>query len=497
MQGFIKSAPLTHALRSRDVQAYFICEMLTGSLICFMGVFSPWAFGTTEPWSIWTMNVSGYCLGLLFAAKWLIRTCTGYSPDPQRDHLLKSERPANVYCQNTFVLPLGLCTCGIMVYCLLAAANSKATYSPEFGTFQYHEFCRWLPSSLNGQSTRNAFLMCLALLCSFWAIWDWLNTSPRRSASAGTLLPGRLQFLLWLLALSGAALGIEAILQRMFHSSKLLLLVLPRVHQEASEQFGPYAYRANAAQYFNLLWPVCLGFWWVLAHWAGQPRWRPRLMLLCAGIMASCPIVSSARGGALACAAMLLAALLIFFCALPRRQLPKNKDNALLTSQALLFVAGALALGLGLGWNQLGPRLESLREGFIEREALFDRARRIGLEYPLFGTGPGTFEQVFQLYRTSPQEYWPAQLHNDWLEIRITWGLIGSGLIGAAAVLIVLRPILCKSTAGAAARPLVLFICLSLAGCLVQARWDFPLQIYSILFLCVVWCAVLFAEAPN
>ena len=29
-------------------------------------------------------------------------------------------------------------------------------------------------------------------------------------------------------------------------------------------QFGPYAYRANASQYFNLLWPVCLGFWWTL-----------------------------------------------------------------------------------------------------------------------------------------------------------------------------------------------------------------------------------------
>ena len=33
---------------------------------------------------------------------------------------------------------------------------------------------------------------------------------------------------------------------------------------------------------------------------------------------------------------------------------------------------------------------------------------------------PGTFEPVFQLYRGSQDEYWPAQLHNDWLETRIT-----------------------------------------------------------------------------
>src|SRR2546426_9391024 len=49
-------------------------------------------------------------------------------------------------------------------------------------------------------------------------------------------------------------------------------------------------------------------------------------------------------------------------------------------------------------------------------EAIFDTARKIAADYPVFGTGPGTLEAVFQLYRTSTEEYWPAQLHNDWLE---------------------------------------------------------------------------------
>ena len=31
---------------------------------------------------------------------------------------------------------------------------------------------------------------------------------------------------------------------------------------------------------------------------------------------------------------------------------------------------------------------------------------------------------------------------------------------------------------------------LSLAGCLVHARWDLPFQIYSILFLVLVLCAM-------
>jgi hypothetical protein len=36
----------------RQVLAYRACDQLSGWLICFMVVFSPWAFGTTQPWSI-------------------------------------------------------------------------------------------------------------------------------------------------------------------------------------------------------------------------------------------------------------------------------------------------------------------------------------------------------------------------------------------------------------------------------------------------------------
>ena len=63
---------------------------------------------------------------------------------------------------------------------------------------------------------------------------------------------------------------------------------------------------------------------------------------------------------------------------------------------------------------------------------MYDLARPMAADYPLFGTGPGTFETVFQLYRPRPETYWPAQLHNDWLETRITFGWLGSGLIALA-----------------------------------------------------------------
>ena len=47
-------------------------------MILPMIVFSPWAFGTTQPWSIWCMNFAGYALGLLFLTKLFIRKAKGY-----------------------------------------------------------------------------------------------------------------------------------------------------------------------------------------------------------------------------------------------------------------------------------------------------------------------------------------------------------------------------------------------------------------------------------
>src|SRR5258708_12835988 len=68
----------TRPLRAGDVQFYRLCEDLSEALIYLMVIFSPWAFGTTQPWAILSMNAAGYLLGLLLAAKLTIRWFKGY-----------------------------------------------------------------------------------------------------------------------------------------------------------------------------------------------------------------------------------------------------------------------------------------------------------------------------------------------------------------------------------------------------------------------------------
>lgn len=83
-------------LRPRDLQRYRACENGTAGLIYFMVVFSPWAFGTTQPWAIRTMDAAGYLLGLLLALKLWVRWRKGYRPARWGRHGRRDERTTEV-----------------------------------------------------------------------------------------------------------------------------------------------------------------------------------------------------------------------------------------------------------------------------------------------------------------------------------------------------------------------------------------------------------------
>ena len=159
-----------------------------------------------------------------------------------------------------------------MLYCLLSAWNARAIYHPGQWSFEYRNAIPWLPHSYDQAASWEAFWKYLGLAGLFWALRDWLLTlSPKEAARfdlegfpshAGSRLPVRLRRLFWILTVNGTLLAIEGLMQRAEGGNKLLWLIVPRYEKDAETQFGPYAYRANAAQYFNLLWPAVLGFWW-------------------------------------------------------------------------------------------------------------------------------------------------------------------------------------------------------------------------------------------
>ena len=472
-----------------------------------MLVFSPWVFGTTQSWSIWTMNIAGYALGVLLLIKLFIRGPKGYTALRWENVSLNSAtrtRHRNPLAR-LLVRSLAGLTLAVLAFCLVSALNARATYNPDTRLFEYHKCLAWLPQSLDSHRSWFAFWMYLGLAGSFWGVRDWLlglTSDEERAIRSGDgdlaggllwLAPGRLRQMLWVLCLNGAMLGLEGIVQRASGSSKLLFLVQPLVNPEGVTQFGPYAYRGNAADYFNLLWPVCLGFWWILQRTGGQRFNSHHLLLFSAGIMAACPIVSSSRGGALVAAGILLLAVVYLMASnlfAAGRQPGDRRERRNTAVMLGIFFVLALALGGYFGWETLAPRMGEIAGGFKNREEMYAAARPMAADYPLFGTGPGTFGTVFRLYLISSATYWPEQLHNDWLETRITFGWTGFVLILAALACVGLRWFVPGGIRGG--RRFVVLIWLALAGCLVEARFDMPFQIHSILFLFLVICAVLF-----
>src|SRR5512138_1908077 len=199
-----------------------ITEVLLGAMI----VFSPWAFGTTQPWSIHVMNAGGYALGCLFLAKSVMRR-SFFAPAPTSVNRLRG----------ALLVGSGL----ILVYALVAALNAEFTYVASEFRREPHPYIPWLPHSHDRLATWRLSWNWLALTCVFWAVHDWLTGDVR---SDGTLSGRRLRRLVWVLALNGALVALEGILQRSSGTAKLLWFQPTHDNQIASAQFGPYAYRA-------------------------------------------------------------------------------------------------------------------------------------------------------------------------------------------------------------------------------------------------------------
>lgn len=451
--------------------------------ILAMVVASPWLFGTTEAWSIQLMNWITYSLGGILLLKKV--TCFLY-----RDQLPTNDIPPK---PRLLTLSLDLLICFLLGYILLSALNARAAYNFDEQQFLYRDdYNPKLPHSYDSNATWRDFWQYLGFACFFWTLRNWLLTDPgteqNQESSSRRFLSPRLKLLLWIICLNGSLVALQAILQRLSGSSKLLW-IRESWWKRADACFGPYSYRSNAAQYLNLIWPVTVGLWLTLRsefkrrNPTGRGGEGPHLVLIpLAAVTALAPLVSLSRGGAVIAGALLLAILATI--------LFSTRFSLRFRLGTAAVFAVVVVLGANLAWPQLKKRLASLEHDQLGgRQEIYDNARKIASDFPRFGTGAGSFPAVYQLYRSSATQIWQAYVHDDWLEARATLGWVGFSvvlgllLLGLSAVML----------GGGLPLPplLVTTMLLGLAGCLLHARFDFPLQIYSILLLVLTFLGIL------
>ena len=370
----------------------------------------------------------------------------------------------------------------LLLYCLIGAVNSRATYY--LWHFKYRPSVAWLPHSYDQRRTWDFFWNYLALGGYFWGVRDWLLEARSRRSR----LPARLQRLLWVLAANGAILALVSLIQHVTGQNKLLWLLEPKINKTVNAQFGPYAYHANGAQYFNLLWPVALAFWVYLQKTpnrdesVGWVRHRGKILLGGIGLMAICPLFSVSRAGI----AVLLMNLL-FAGAILWVTFRKTFRSSFLR----IFLGLAIILGVGavFEWNDIIYRFERLSFEYLVRANLYVSGWQMAVDNQPFGVGAGAFSSMYQFYRPSFQDYWEAQAHNDWLEALITVGWVGLLISLLPFAVILLRY---RFNGGIRVRfPVIVLIWVALGGCLVHAWVDFPFQIESILVLFTLLCSLI------
>jgi hypothetical protein len=471
--------------RSPVRKAAKVLEWIGGALLILLIVATPWMFGTTEDWSIRVMNFGSYGAGAIMLIAAILNRVAGAT--------IEISGRERVFKYLFFALNIA-----VLVFCAIALWNARASFAMDTRSFAYNPtYNRALPTTYDADATRAALLQLTAFFVAFWSLRYWIQLGDRRGGSteeSGTLRNKRFQIVAWVFALNGFAIGIQGILQRLSRSSRLLWF-RDSWWGDPLACFGPFSYRGNAAEFLNLLWPVALGLWWIMTR---ERRRRmsssrlitdgPELLLIPATVVmiAAC-IVSLSRGGAVIAAATLIVLATLF---LFQRTLQLRARIG-----AGIFVAVVVVSVWFLGWDALTKRFQS--DGMTNlsgRQEIYNNAKLISRDFPKFGSGPGSFSAVYHLYRQSPGEWWQAFLHDDWLETRVTFGALGLGLVIAHLLIL-------PFWIGLPGRSPVFYgfhacVMLGLAAALVQAKFDFPFQTYSIAFTFIAVTAMLTSISP-
>ena len=331
-------------------------------------------------------------------------------------------------------------------------------------------------------------------------------------AGLGLFAVPRMQRLLWIvLALNGGALAFFGIVQKLSWNEKIYWRVPLTL---GGQPFASFVNRNNAAGYLNLCLGAALGF----AMWAfwkptsvnapglrrmPLPAGRPArfvmpqpqhflAILLCVLILAGV-CASLSRGGTIAMAIALISALALL-------AFQRGAKVAAWTASGGVALCAALLAWLGLS-SGFAHRLSTL---FDERVALDSRwtnwqtAWRAVHDFPVLGTGFGTYRYAYQPYQTVNAKLWFYNADNHYVEGLTEGGLVGFLLIGVCVGLMFRAFwVLVRRSAGGTNDPLVYVALFVLLSQCLQSGSDFGISVPANLLTFATICGVVVGEAAR
>ncbi|MCI5118043.1 MAG: hypothetical protein D3913_08800 [Candidatus Electrothrix sp. LOE1_4_5] len=395
-------------------------------LFLFTLFFSPLAFGTTETWSILTVELlialTGLFLFVFQSFSHKRQTCYPYYQTPGLLPLLLLL--AWMFLQ---VIPLPI---------FLVRSISPATfhaYQPVLGVGEFVSPDHWIPLTVHRKATLFEALRVSSCVL-FYLLTIQLLTSYKR-------------FMVTVKAISGLALCIAvlAIIQRMSAPDTLFWF---RPLSGGKTAFGPWVYKNHYAGFMVLLCPLVLAQFLlyrpsldhlatvrekILSFFSAKGATTHLLMGFGTVILLASVFLTQSRGGILS----IISSLLFFFLLIFQRKGRVDKLPLMLIITGLLVIVGWYS------WEPIWERFHDIinREtGGIKDDRLLIWADclRIIKDFPVTGTGFGTFVDIFPSYKTIPDNLLYEHAHNDVIEV-LTDGGVPACIFGLWFIITILK----------------------------------------------------------
>ena len=404
----------------------------------FLLVFTPFAFGTVEPWSEAVAEL--VVLGMVVT--WLLGNLRNWE--------LRIELPAGW-------LPAALFLALLVFQAVLPG---------------------W---SLDPGATRRLALKVGAVVAFFLVVANTYRTRPQFRRAA------------WTMIATGTAISIFGVVQRMTWNGRFYWIG-PEAPGTAVYTFGPFTNRAHFAGLVVAVLPVALVVLLtrrrdpvqrrVVQGWAARfRRWNsqdssarsliPFLIL----IMAGAALASGSRGAIVTLGAVLLAILgLGGGGRTGRARWIKVAISAVLIIMAGAWIGGDVLYGTV---ERLLTEIERPDEGFRLR-VWPDAVAMWWREAPIVGSGLGSFAVAFPRFRTLRAPVVMSHAESDWLGLLVETGAIGFVLAAAAAGSIALMLLRRRRYARTySARVQALAGLVALIGAAVQSLPNYNLPVMS------------------
>ncbi|RJP28090.1 MAG: O-antigen ligase family protein [Candidatus Omnitrophota bacterium] len=320
-----------------------------------------------------------------------------------------------------------------------------------------------LPLSVNPDSTIQELLNYVVLIVLFFMTINIVDTKKE------------FNFLFNGIIFFGLAISIFGIIQKYSYSYKVYWFDSP---QTATSPFGPFVYRNNFAGYINMIIPLAIGYFFL-----DMPLSKRLIYGFCIGIMALALFLTFSRAGI---AVFLICILLLL--ALARFKIKTDVKIFNLVSAILLALISVLFLFF-VDYKALFMRITTIfsdqafiifGHGYSWKDIV-----KIWADFPVFGTGLGTFGSISSMYKTTFSQKLFTYAHNDFLQLLSEVGIVGCALI----IIFFLKYFLTVIKLWLSRRdPFVIYIVMggmvSVAGVLVYSLLDFNLHIpaNSVLF---------------